>query len=380
MNVIYLDNNATTRLAPEVAEAMLECYRQGWGNPSSQHQIGRQARRRLEESREIVGRLLGADVARDRVIFTSGGTEANHLLWLGIPRQHRRAVVSAMEHPSVLGAAELWRAQGGELLTWKPDERGVCDPASPRDERLAEIAREDCDIVSLMLANHETGVRQPVERLAAAFPRAVVWHADAVQAVGKVEVRFRELGISAMTVAAHKFHGPLGIGALILRDDVPLQPLFRGGFQQQGFRPGTEVVPLTVGMARALELWWNERRERAERMERLRDRLAAGLLAADPRARVIGADAERLPQTLCLSFVGLDRQALLMACDLAGVACSTGSACASGSSEPSPVLQAMGCEASVVQGALRFSLSHETTAQEVDEAIRRIRAVLARFR
>ena len=380
MTVIYLDNNSTTRLHPAVADAMMVCYREGWGNPSSQHQLGRRANRQLEEARATIGQLLGADLPRDRIIFTSGGTEANHLIWLGPPPRYRRAVVSAVEHPSVQGAAGLWKERGGELFTLPADSRGVCDPTSQHNGRWEEIAESPLDIVSVMLANHETGVRQPVERLASSFPQAAIIHVDAVQAVGKVEVNFHALGISAMTIAAHKFHGPLGIGALLLRDDVTLLPLLRGGFQQQGFRPGTESVPLIVGMAKALQLWSAEFQERIAQMARLRDRLAAGLQVADPAAHILGAKVERLPQTLCISFVGLDRQGLLMACDLEGIACSTGSACASGSAEPSLVLQAMGCSADVVRGALRFSLSCETTEAEIDEAIVRIGAILRRFR
>jgi cysteine desulfurase len=378
--MIYLDNNATTRIHPEVAEAMLACYRDGWGNPSSQHAQGRRARRALEEARETIGQLLGATVGRDRILFTSGGTEANHLIWLGTHRRHGRGVVSEIEHPSLLGAAELWRERGGDLWALSANAEGVCDPATPHDPRLAEVANEPLDIVSLMLANHETGVLQPVERLATCFPHAMVWHTDAVQAVGRVAFQFRDLNISAMTVAAHKFHGPLGIGALILREDVPLAPLFRGGFQQQGYRPGTESVPLAVGMAQALQRTLADQKSRIAAMRELRDRLAAELLAADPVAVVVGADSERLPQTLCISFPGLDRQALLLALDLEGIACSTGSACASGSSEPSPVLEAMGCSEEIVRGALRFSLSLETSEEEIEQAIPRITQVLGRFR
>lgn len=381
--MIYLDNNATTRIRPEVVERMAACYRDVWGNASSQHAQGRKARHALEQARETIGLLLGADPDRDRIIFTSGGTEANHLIWMGAPRRSGRAVVSAVEHPSVRGGAELWRDRGGRLWTLPVDSAGVCtlEPFDREEhDQWAEVADQPLDLVSLMLANHETGVLQPVERLASTFPRAAIWHTDAVQAVGKIPVSFRELQVSALTVAPHKFHGPLGIGALLLRDDVPLNPLFRGGFQQQGFRPGTEPVPLIVGMAHALELSLADQQAQANLLRQRRDRLAAGLLGADPTAMVLGHQVDRLPQTLCIAFPGLDRQALMLALDLAGIACSTGSACASGSSEPSPVLQAMGCEPAVVQSAIRFSLSVETTCGEIEQALERITPILARLR
>jgi cysteine desulfurase len=224
-----------------------------------------------------------------------------------------------------------------------------------------------------MLGQNETGVLQPAAELAAVCAeRQVPLHSDAAQVVGKLPVDFRALGVTTMSVAAHKFHGPLGIGALLVRHGTRLQPQLFGGFQQGGLRPGTENVALAVGMCRALESWHAERHERAARMLRLRDRFEQMIRAGWPDAVVIGAAAERLPHTSHIAFVGLNRQSLFMALDQAGVACSTGSACASGSSEPSPVLTAMGCQTAVVDSALRFSLGATTSADEMDEAARRI--------
>ena len=224
-----------------------------------------------------------------------------------------------------------------------------------------------------MLANNETGVLQPIGELAKlCAEREIPLHTDAVQVAGKLPLHFRDLGASAMTITAHKFHGPRGIGALIVRHGVKLNPLLHGGFQQAGFRPGTEDVALAIGMFTALQLWQREAAERAARMAQLRDRLEAQLLVGDANVVINGAAATRLPHTTNIAFVGLNRQALLMALDLAGVACSTGSACASGSSEPSPVLLAMGCAEGVVEGSLRLSLGATTTPAEVDEAARRI--------
>jgi cysteine desulfurase len=224
-----------------------------------------------------------------------------------------------------------------------------------------------------MLGHNETGVLQPVAELAVICAKhGAPLHTDAAQVVGKVPVNFRKLGVATMTVAAHKFHGPLGIGALVVRHGIELEPQLYGGFQQAGLRPGTEPVALVVGMCRALELWNAEQSERVARLRELRDRFERAILSGWPAAVVLGARAERLPQTSNIAFVGLDRQALFMALDLAGVACSPGSACASGSSATSPALVAMGCEAAVLTSALRFSLGATTTASDIDEATRRI--------
>jgi cysteine desulfurase len=227
--------------------------------------------------------------------------------------------------------------------------------------------------VSAQLANNETGVIQPVAEIAAlCHERSMAMHTDAVQAVGKIPVHFRELGVDAMTVAPHKFHGPLGIGGLVLRHGIKIQPRLFGGFQQGGLRPGTENVALAIGFHEALKLAVAELDQRAERMASLRDELERSLREELPEMVVIGEDAPRLPNTSCIAFPGLDRQQLVMALDLAGVACSTGSACASGSSEPSRTLVAMGLSKEVVEGAIRLSLGAFTTAEEVAEAARRI--------
>lgn len=231
-----------------------------------------------------------------------------------------------------------------------------------------------CNLVSIMLANNETGVIQPVAEIARAChgDRTALIHTDAVQAIGKIPVHFRHLGVDAMTLAPHKFHGPLGIGALVLQHGLKLQPQLFGGFQQAGLRPGTENVALAVGFYIALQLATSELAERSPRMQSLRDELEKSLRHELENMVVIGQQSPRLPNTSCLSFPGVDRQALVMALDLAGVACSTGSACASGSSEPSPTLLAMSLSTDVINGAIRLSLSAFTTTDEVAEASRRI--------
>jgi cysteine desulfurase len=285
-------------------------------------------------------------------------------------------ITSAIEHPSVAGPVEFLQRRGWKIHRLGVDSRGVVDP-----ESLDEVLNERTRFVSVMLANNETGVLQDVRAMAERCQRrGIPMHTDAVQMAGKLTVDFRQLGVSAMTVAAHKFHGPLGIGALIARHDLPLAPILFGGFQQGGLRPGTESVALTVGMRTALAAWKREADARAARTTVLRDRLESELARGfDGQLVINGAGAERLPQTSNVAFVGLDRQALLMALDLAGVACSTGSACASGSSEPSTVLRAMCCDDAVLAGSLRFSLGATTTEAEIDEAVDRILVVCAKL-
>lgn len=379
---IYLDHNATTPLAPEVAEAMRECYLTPALNPASQHAFGRQARRTLEAARERIGELLGARIATsdaDQVVFTSGGTEANNLALFGLkgagethssrpvsPAPH--AIVSAIEHPSVSTVEDEMERRG-----WQIDRLGVDTQGEVRVDQLENLLRPQTRFVAVVLGQNETGVLQPVAEIAAVCARhGVPCHSDAAQVVGKLPVDFGGLGVTTLSAAAHKFHGPLGIGVLLIRHGTELRPQLFGGFQQGGLRPGTESVALAVGMCRALELWHSEREARAARLRQLRDRFEAAVVEAWPNAIIIGRAAPRLPHTSNIAFVGLDRQALFMALDQAGVACSTGSACASGSSEPSPALLAMGLNRAVVGSALRFSLGATTSGQEVDEASRRI--------
>jgi cysteine desulfurase len=384
MNLIYLDHNSTTPLLGEVAAAMAEWQGQKFGNPSSQHQIGRRARQALEDARDAIGRMLGARQTgrqSDRVIFTSGGTEANNLALLGLAGGHDpraapgEAIVSIIEHPSITATADALERRG-----WKIHRIGVTPEGTVDFGQLDGLLCEKTRWVSVMLANNETGVVQPVAEIARRCAAlGIPLHTDAVQMIGKLPVDFRELGASSMSVAPHKFHGPLGIGALVVRHDIQLEPLMFGGFQQEGLRPGTESVALAVGFCAALAAWQREGAARTERLKKLRDRLESALAAGyDGEVVVNGAAAERLPHTSNLALVGLERQALLMALDQAGVACSTGSACASGSSEPSPVLTAMGASKAVLAGSLRFSLGATTSGEEVEEAIARIQSVSGR--
>jgi cysteine desulfurase len=392
MPPIYLDHNATTPILPEAADAVREASLRYGANPESQHEPGRQARRALEAARERIAEILGA-TADDRIVFTSGGTESNNLAITGLaqragssptlastssptPASGPRLIISPLEHPSVYRTAEHLAVQG-----WHVDRLPVSVDGVVRIEAFGEVLRPDTRLVSVMLASHETGVVQPVAGIAAICrERGMPVHTDATQVVGKLPVKFRDLGVDALTFTAHKFHGPIGVGALLVRHGDLLAPSLHGGFQQAGLRPGTECVPLVLGMLAALAAWAREADARRERMAALRDRLERQITAGDPLAVVIGAAAQRLPHTSNIAFAGLDRQALAMAFDLAGVACSTGSACASGSSEPSPALVAMGLSEEQISSSIRFSLGATTTVAEVDEAARRILSVANRLR
>jgi cysteine desulfurase len=335
----------------------------------------------LDDARERIAELLGVKTTLpdpDQLIFTSGGTEANNLAILGLLRtegfreppspSRPHVIISAIEHSSITSVADELRRLGCDVDSLRVDARGVI-----RVNDLSDLLRPETRVVAALLGHNETGVLQPVAELSAICrQQGVPLHTDAAQVVGKVPVDFRALGVTSMSIAAHKFHGPLGIGALVLRHGADLMPQLFGGFQQGGFRPGTVPVALVVGMCRALELWHAQRHERAERMRELRDRFENTIKAGWPAARVIGAESSRLPHTSQIALVGLDRQALFMALDQAGVACSAGAACASGSSEPSPALVAMGCPEAVSDSALRFSLGATTTAEDVEEATRRI--------
>lgn len=375
---IDLDQNATTPLDPEVLEAMRPHWLAG-GNAESRHAGGRAARRAWERARESVARILGADPGE--VVFTSGGTEANNLAILGLsgaegPPGH--LVCSPIEHPAVAEPVARLEAAGFAVDRPTVDVRGLADA-----ERMADALGAGTRLATLMLANNETGAIQPVARLAErARARGVPVHTDAVQAVGRIPVDFHGLGVATLAASAHKFHGPVGVGLLLVRAGVELGARLFGGGQQQGRRPGTVAVPLAVGLAAALERWHAQAEARARRWVALRDRLESGLVAALGPDRVVRngpIDAsDRLPQTVNLGFPGLDGDALLMQLDLAGISASLGSACASGATRPSPVLLAMRLPEDRLRSSVRFSLGAATTEAEIEAALPRIVAAVTR--
>ena len=346
----YLDHNATTPLRPESAEALSHAL-EAWGNPSSVHAFGRAARRIVEDSRRHVALLAGANPAM--VVFTSGGTEANNLALRGCGRA--RILVSAVEHPSVLEAAD-------DIEAIPVDGNGIVD----LDALLAMLGDGRDTIVSVMLANNETGVIQRVAEAAElAHAAGALFHCDAVQGAGKLPLDFRSLDADMMTLSAHKIGGPKGAGALIVADHVHLSPIVRGGGQERGRRNGTENVPGIAGFGAAAKLAAAEV-ETGEKLLALRKCLESGLLEHVPGVKIIAADVPRLPNTSCVALPGISAETQVMALDLAGFAVSAGSACSSGKVKASKVLRAMGRPDDIAACAIRISLGHSNSEVEVD--------------
>lgn len=372
---IFLDNNSTTPPLDEVIDLVATEYRTHYANPGSAHADGRQSRRVLEDARELLASLVGADP--QEVIFTSGGSESINLAIQGfLPGTAGEIALSAGEHPATVNTIRRLAPRGirQRVIPLGPD--GRIDVTA-----LEEFDWQQIQLATLILAHNETGVIQDVAPLAALCEQhRIPLHLDGVQAIGKIPFHFHDSGATAVSLAAHKFHGPRGVGALIVKENARLLPQITGGHQERGKRAGTEPVALAAGMARALECAIRDHRQRSEQMAALRDRLQQGLLEHCPPVVINGSLEHRLPNTLNISFPGLDGEALLISLDLAGISCSLGSACASGSRDPAPVLLAMGCPEPVYQSALRLSLSFLNTNEEIEEAIRRISRVVHQLR
>ncbi len=362
--MIYLDNNASTSLDPEVWSAMAAAA-DVFGNPSSVHAEGQRARRAVEEARGEVARLIGA--RSGEVVLTSGGTEANVLAIFGAAAGRRgRIVISGVEHPSVREpAARLAAAGSFELVTVDPEPSGAIDP-----ERILAATTPDTALVSVMAANNEYGGVFPVAALAAAVHRrGSLFHTDAVQAAGKLPLDSEATGVDLLSLSAHKIHGPKGAGALYVRRGVTLSPHTPGGGQEKRLRAGTENTLAIVGFGAAARLAAARRDRDAPAIARMRDRLERGILERIPAARVVGAEAPRLPNTSAVAFPGASGDALLIRLDLEGVAVSVGSACSSGTLAPSPALLALGLSREQAKSVVRFSLSRRTTGEEISRVL-----------
>ena len=387
--VTYLDNAATTPVRPEVLEAMLPYLgKDAFGNPSSAHRFGRAARAGVEEAKRAVAEALDAEP--NQVVFTSGGTEADNLAIIGgaLAARERggpfRVVVSATEHKAGLAAAHAVKHLGGEEVILPVTASGHVDPAT-----LAEALARGAAIASVMWVNNEVGTVQPVQALADRCRDAgVLFHSDAVQAFGKIPVSLRDLNCTLLTISGHKIGAPKGIGALIVRDRKAVESILHGGGQQFGIRPGTENVPGIIALGTAARLAAAEQAHLAARLRELRDELERRLLAIVPDAVINGRQGERAPHISNISIPGTDSEALLMHLDLAGVACSAGSACSTGAVEPSHVLTAMGVPRELGVAALRFSFGKDSTLEDVEavtavfpkvvEKVRSLSAVLHR--
>ncbi|HTJ25144.1 MAG TPA: cysteine desulfurase family protein [Candidatus Limnocylindria bacterium] len=377
MSRIYLDHAATTTVRPEVLEAMLPLLGAGY-NPSSIHAEGRAARAALDAARATVARILGA--APREIVFTGSGTEADVLAVVGAARARaergRHVVTTAIEHHAVLHAVDLLEAEGWEVTRLPVDERGLVDPAA-----FAAALSPRTTLASVMLANNEIGVVQPVAELArVARTAGVLFHTDAVQAAGWLPLDVDALGVDLLSLSSHKFSGPKGVGVLYVRRGTPLAAQIVGGGQEHGLRSGTENLAGIAGCARALELAEAERAAAVARVAALRDCLERGILALIPDVLVNGAGAPRLPNNLSAAFADVPSDALLIRLDLEGIAASAGSACAAGSLEPSHVAAAIGLAPRYRLGVIRFSLGRTTTQAEVDDVLRRLPAVLEGIR
>ncbi len=375
MHRIYLDNNATTPLLPEVFEAMRPYFGEHFGNASSIHHHGQETRAAVEDARESVAKLLGCRASE--IVFTSGGTEADNLAIAGLVVAGDHVITSSIEHHAVLLACKHLEEIGCEVTVLPVDGRSLVDPADVR-----RALRPNTKLISVMMANNETGVLQPVEEIGRIAAEAgVYFHTDAVQSAGKVAIDVQRIGCHALSISGHKIHAAQGVGALYVKKETRLQPLFYGGRHERSRRAGTENVPGIVGLGKAAQI----ARQALDRgddknMSGLRDRLQQGILAQVEEAGVNGADAPRVPNTTNLRFDHIDGEALVIALDLKGLAVSTGAACSSGAIEPSHVLVAMGLRADQARASIRFSLGKQTLAEDIDLALALMPETVARLR
>ena len=375
---IYLDHAATTPVRPEVIEAMLPYFAGVFGNASSLHLYGQKARDALEDARDVVADCIGA--RSKEICFTSGGTESDNLAVVGAARaaadKRRHLVTTRIEHHAVLNTCKHLESEGHQVTYLPVDRSGVvCLDA------LEQALRRDTVLVSVMLANNETGTRQPVADVAEITRRhGVPLHTDAVQAIGKIPVDVNELGVDMLSISAHKIDGPNGVGALYVRSGTRIAPIVHGGRQEGRRRAGTENVAGIVGLATAMRLAQDEMPRESTRLAALRDRLERGVRHTLPQVRLNGHPTHRLPSILNLGFPGVEAESLLLTLDLSGVAVSVGSACQSGSTMPSHVLQAMGVDPVVARGSVRFSLGRTNTDAEIDRVVVLLADIVERLR
>jgi cysteine desulfurase len=372
---IYFDNNATTPVLPEVLEAMRPYFNERFGNASSIHHHGQETRAAVERARESVAALLGCRASE--VVFTSGGTEADNLAIFGLVKPGDHLITSTIEHHAVLNSGKRLQEMNCEVTYVPVDVQGL---VSPEDVRRA--LRPNTRLISIMMANNETGVLQPVEEIGRVAAEAdVYFHTDAVQAAGKVPLDVKRIACDLLSISGHKMHAPQGIGALFVRKGTLLQPLFYGGSHERSRRAGTENVPAIVALGTAAEIARRVLSDGGVRqVAALRDRLQAGVLAAVNAAEVNGGGVPRVPNTSNIYFDYIEGEALVIALDLKGLAVSTGAACSSGAIEPSHVLTAMGLRPERARASIRFSLSKQNTAEEVDLALALIPQAVERLR
>jgi cysteine desulfurase len=377
MKTIYFDNNATTQVADEVYRAMEPYFRDYYGNPSSMHTFGGQVGIKIREARESVARLLGCDPSE--IIFTSCGTESDSAAILGtlaaVP-QRRKVITTRVEHPAVLTVCRDLESRGYIVIELSVDKLGRLDLGE-----LEHQLDDDTALVTIMAANNETGVIFPVEQIAEMVTsRGVTFHTDAVQIVGKMPLNLSKSRINLLSLSGHKLHAPKGVGVLYVRKGTRIAPFLLGGHQEGGRRAGTENVPGIIGLGKACELAFRHMEDENTRVKALRDKLENAILKACPDSRINGDTASRLPNTTNISFEYIEGEAILLLLDRFGICASSGSACTSGSLEPSHVLRAMGVPFTAAHGSIRFSLSRYNTEDEVDFTIDKMPQIINRLR
>jgi len=376
MRNVYFDNNATTMVAPEVIEAMKPFFEELWGNPSSMHTFGGQIKKHVEHARRQVALLIGAEP--DEIVFTSCGTESDNMAIRGAVEahgEHSHIVTTRVEHPAVLSVCRHLANHGCTLTELVVDSQGRLDL-----DQLKNSLSRDTAIVSIMWANNETGVIFPMEEIAEIVKQSgCVLHTDAVQAVGKLPIDVTKTPVDILSLSGHKIHAPKGVGVLYIRKGTRVNPLLLGGHQEKGKRAGTETVSYIIALGRACELAAEHLEEHSVRVKALRDRLEAGILQTCPDVTVNGDRQHRLANTLDVGFKHIEGESILLMLDDLGIAASSGSACTSGSLEPSHVLRAMGIPFTSVHGSIRFSLSRYNTDDDVDYVLQHIPRIVERL-
>lgn len=376
---VYIDNNATTQIAPEVTEAILPYFTEHWGNPSSMHNFGGRVKRALDTAREQVADLIGADHPNE-IIFTSCGSESDNMAIRGAVDAmggHPHVITTRVEHAAVLGPCHYLEDKGFRLTTLDVDEKGNLDLDVVREKAMSGKKT----VASIMWANNETGVIFPIPEVAEIVKEGGgIFHTDAVQIAGKLPISVKDIPVDMLSISGHKLHAPKGIGALYVQRGTKVTPHIMGGHQERGRRAGTENVPYIVGLGKACELAKQRMEEDVAHETKLRDRLEEGILATCKGARVNGDTSSRLPNTTNISFEFVEGEAILLMMDDQGICASTGSACASGSLEPSHVLRAMDVPRSCLHGSVRFSLSRYNTEEDVDVVLEKLPVIIKRLR
>ncbi len=378
MRKVYFDHSATTATASEVASLMVEYMTNHFGNPSSVHSFGRETKRALTKAREQVADLIGANPLE--ILFTSGGTEADNIAIRGVAKANKKRgnhiITTQIEHHAVLHACEALEKEGFRVTYVPVDEYARVDPKDIED-----AICDDTILISVMFANNEVGTIQPIKEIGKiAKERGIYFHTDAVQAVGNYPLDVNEYGIDLLTMSAHKFHGPKGVGALYIRKGVKIRPISFGGAQERMLRPGTENIPGIIGLGKAAEIAKAELGAKTAHVQRLRDRLLAGIQERIDEAKLNGHPTERMPGNVNFSFRYIEGESLLLNLDLRGIAASSGSACTSGSLDPSHVLLAMGMSHEIAHGSLRLSLGRDNTDEDVDYCLEVLPEIVARLR